>query len=268
MRAILYSLERIFAVILRHFYLWRGSLPRLIDLFYWPAVHLVLWGLINRFFTTQGEVALWATGFLLAAVLLWDILYRAQLGIAVAFLEELWSRNLGQLFVTPLRPWEFALGLVAIGVIRSLVGLSVAALLAYWLYRYNLFELGPSLVLFFSQLQVMGWAVGLFIVAVVLRHGLGAEGFAWAFIFILAPLCGIYYPVAILPDPIEPLAWLLPATYVFEGMRQVLLEGRFNWDYFWSATALNLLDLLLAFLLFRRAFEKARERNRLLQCGE
>ncbi len=268
MKRVRESLERIGAVVVRHLYLWRGSLPRLIDLIYWPAVHLVLWGLINRFFTEQGDIAIWATGFLLAAVLLWDILYRAQLGIAVAFLEELWSRNLGQLFATPLRPWEFAVGLVIIGLIRSVVGLSVAAGLAYWLYRYNLFLMGPPLVLFFSQLQVMGWAVGLFIVAVVLRHGLGAEGFAWAFIFILAPLCGIYYPVAILPDPIEPLAWLLPATYVFEGMRQVLLEGSFNWAFFWNATLLNLLDLLLAILIFRLAFERAREHNKLLQCGE
>lgn len=268
MRGIFYSFERISAIVVRHFYLWRGSLPRLIDLIYWPAVHLILWGLINQFFTTQGNIAVWATGFLLAAVLLWDILYRAQLGIAVAFLEELWSRNLGQLFATPIRPWEFAIGLIIIGVIRSAIGLAVAAGLAFWFYHYNLFQLGPQLVLFSSQLLVMGWAVGLFIVAIILRQGLGAEGFAWALIFAIAPLCGIYYPIETLPDGIEPLAWALPASYVFEGMRQVLLQGSFNWEYFRMATLLNLLYLLISVLLFRWAFEAAREKNKLLQCGE
>ena len=262
------SCQRIGAMVLRYVYLLRGSWPRVLELAYWPTVQMILWGFITRFLMTDSSLLGRAAGLLLAGVLLWDVLFRSQLGLSVVFFEELHSRNLGHLFVSPLRPLELIISLMTISLIRTLIGVGGAAALAIPFYGYNLFELGLPLLGFFANLMVMGWSIGLLVAALVLRHGLGAESIAWAAIFALAPLSGIYYPIATLPGWLQPLAWLLPASHVFEGMRAVLLVHTFRWDFMLYALVLNVLYLGLGIGMFLATFRVARERGLLLQSGE
>lgn len=262
------SLDRIAALVVRYLYLLRGSWPRLIELMYWPTVQMILWGFINRFMAGQSAWVAQAAGVLIGAVLLWDVLYRAQLGVSVVFFEEMYSRNLGQLFVSPLRPLELAAALLAVSLVRTAIGVGAAAGLAILLYRYSVFELGLPLLAFFANLLVMGWSIGLMVVALVLRFGLGAEGLAWAATFAIAPISGIYYPLSVLPDWLRPIALALPSSHVFEGMRAVAREGIFRWDSFWAAVALNGVYLALGLLLYLVAFHVARRRGLLLQVGE
>lgn len=268
MKSILASLGRIDALILRYLYLLQGSWPRVLELAYWPTVQMILWGLINQFLAGQSAWVAQAAGLFIAAVLLWDVLFRAQLGVSVVFLEEMWSRNLGQLFVTPLRPWEWIVALMAISLLRTLIGVGSAAGLAIVLYHYSIFTLGLPLLAFFTNLLVMGWSIGLVVIALILRYGLGAEGLAWALIFAIAPVSGIYYPVSVLPDWLQPVALALPSSWVFEGMRAVLIKDGFLWDHFFWAAGLNGLYLLFGGLVLRWAFHVARQRNLLLQLGE
>ena len=259
---------RIGAMVLRYAYLLRGSWPRILELAYWPTVQVVLWGLITQFFSTHSDWVAQAGGLLLAAVLLWDVLFRAQLGVSLPFFEELYSRNLGHLFVSPLRPYELILALLGISLIRTLIGVGVAALVAIPLYHYSIFELGLPLLSFFINLLVMGWALGIIVVTIVLRFGLGAESLAWVAVFALAPISGIYYPIEILPDWLEPIAYALPSSHVFEGMRGVLLEGRFEAGHLWAAILLNAVYLGLAAWLFLNAFRRTLENGTLVQSGE
>lgn len=259
---------RIGAMILRYTYLLRGSWPRILELAYWPTVQVVLWGLITQFFGTHSDWLAQASGLLLAAVLLWDVLFRGQLGVSLPFFEELYSRNLGNLFVSPLRPYELIIALLGISLIRTLIGVGVAALVAIPLYHYSIFEMGLPLLSFFTNLLVMGWALGIVVVALVLRFGLGAESLAWVAVFALAPISGIYYPIDILPEWLEPVAYALPSSHVFEGMRAVLLDGRFETTHLWAAIGLNLLYLGLAMLLFLRVFRRTLEQGTLVQSGE
>jgi ABC-2 type transport system permease protein len=260
--------RRIFAMVMRYLYLMRRSWPRLIELVYWPTVQMILWGLINRFFAEQSTWVAQGAGILIGAVLLWDVLYRSQLGVSVVFFEELYSRNLAQLFVSPLRPLELVISLLAVSFIRTSIGIGAAALLAIFLYRYSIFEMGLPLVAFFSNLLVMGWAIGLMVVALVLRYGLGAEGLAWAVIFAVAPLCGIYYPIAVLPAWLQKVALLLPASHVFEGMRAIVRDHVFPLGSFWAAVWLNIAYLAIGVVLYLLAFRVARKRGLLLQMGE
>ena len=195
-------------------------------------------------------------------------MFRSQLGLSISFLEEMWARNLGQLFVTPLRPYEWLLSLLAMSVIRVTIGIVPAALLAIPLYHYSIFDLGLPLLAFLVVLMAMGWALGLAICGGILRHGMGAESLAWTVIFALAPLSCIYYPVTTLPVWLRPLAWALPSTYVFEGMRDVLFGQTFRTDYFLSAIGLDLVYLALGAGVFFIAFRDARRRGALLQMGE
>ncbi len=262
------TLQRSGALVLRYLYLLKGSWPRILELAYWPSIQIVLWGLISKHFFGHSSAVVEATGALLAAVLLWDVLFRGQLGYSISFLEELWSRNLGQLFISPLRPHEFVLALIAISLVRTLVGVIPAAVLAIPLYGYSIFDLGLPLLAFFVNLMMTGWALGLLVTALLLRVGLGAESVVWMALFLIAPTSAIYYPVSVLPDWLQIVAWALPPAYVFEGMRGILFDGVLRLDFLGAAFALNLGYLLLGACVFMAAFYSARRRGLLHQAGE
>ncbi|MEQ8587979.1 MAG: ABC transporter permease [Thalassobaculaceae bacterium] len=262
------SFRRIAAMVRRYWYLIKGSWPRLAELAYWPTVQMILWGLVSQFFMQQSSWLAQAGGVLIAGVLLWDVLFRGQIGFTICFLEEMWSRNLGHLFVSPLRPWELVAALIVMSAIRTILGGVFAAVIAILLYEFSIFDLGLPLVAFFLALMGMGWGIGMVITAVVLRAGLGAESLAWVAMFALAPISAVYYPVDILPESVRWLAWLTPSAHVFEGMRAVMVEGVFRWDLLARAVALDVVYLGIGAATFAWAFGKAREEGRLLQTGE
>lgn len=263
-----FSLRRIGAMVMRHVYVLRTSWPRLFELAYWPTLQMVLWGFINQFLATNSSWVAQASGVLIAAVILWDVLFRGQLGVSVSFLEEIWSRNLASLFVSPLRPYEMIVSLMVMSLIRTLIGIVPAALLAILLYKYSIFTLGLPLIAFFANLLIMGWAAGLMISALILRFGLGAESLAWITIFALAPVSGIYYPVSSLPAWLQPVSWLLPSSHVFEGMRAVMFDHSFRLDHLAWAIGLNAVYLAIGTALFLYTFHVARQRGLLMKLGE
>ncbi|MEE8445235.1 MAG: ABC transporter permease [Alphaproteobacteria bacterium] len=262
------SLRRIWAMALRYLYLLRSSWIRVIELAYWPIMQMIMWGFMTKFLLESGAPVLRAAGMLIAAVLLWDVMFRSNIGVAISFLEEMWSRNLAQLFVSPLRPWEWAVALLFISLMRTLIGVAPAALLAIPLYQYSIFEMGLPLVAFFANLMIFGGAVGLAVSAMVLRYGLGAESLAWVGIFLVAPISGIYYPIDTLPGWLQPVAWALPSAHVFEGMREVLADGVFRTDLFMAAVGLNIVYMAVCAAIFLGMFRVARIRGLLLQVGE
>ena len=263
-----FSVRRVAAMVLRYFYLLRGSIARIVELAYWPTMQMLIWGFMSQFLYEHSEWFVRAGGVLIAAVLLWDVMFRSNIGVSISFLEEMWSRNLGQLFASPLRPYEWALSLLTISAIRTMIGILPAALLAIPLYHFSIFEMGFPLIAFFLNLLIFGAAVGLAVSGLVLRCGLGAESLAWAVIFAIAPLSGIYYPISTLPNWLQPVAYAMPSSHVFEGMRAVSIEGVFLADRFVWSVALNILYLILGICAFLYAFRVARHRGQLLQMGE
>ena len=237
------SLRRIGGIVRRHMYLLRSSGPRILELVYWPTIQMVLWGFITLFLMNHSSWLAQASGVLISAVLLWDVLFRGQLGVSLVFMEEMWSRNLGHLFVSPLRPVELAAALLVMSFIRTLIGVGSAALIAIPLFHYSIFDLGLPLLAFFVNLIVMGWAIGLLVSGIVLRYGLGAESMAWIAIFAVQPISGVYYPIEVLPGWLQIVAHGLPSSHVFEGMRAVLFEQRFRVDLLVNALVLNVFIL-------------------------
>lgn len=264
------SSRRIWAMLYRHLALYRASWPRLLELAYWPVLQMLIWGFTASFVAARMGTGsgMLAAATLLGGVLLWEVALRSQMGVAISFMEEMWSRNLGHIFVSPLRPWELVAALLGMSVIRMLAGVLPAIGIAFFLYAFNLFALGPVLVLFFANLMIMGWAVALGVVSLILRHGAGAEALAWSVLFGLTPFAAVFYPVAILPHAMQVAAFLLPASHVFEGMRAVLLHGIVRWDELGWAFGLNVVWMAAAALLFARQLRQARLRGALLSVGE
>ena len=261
--------RRVWGLVYRHLALYRRSWPRVLELMYWPVLQMVVWGFVTAYLAgVQNNTAGIAAGMLLGGVLLWEVTLRSQMGFSISFLEEIWSRNLGHVFVSPLRPRELVAGLMAMSVIRVLVGVSPAVLLAWLLYSFGLFALGPVVVAFFAALLVMGWAVALGVTSLILRYGAGAEALAWSVLFGLTPFSAVFYPVSVLPAWLHPVAYSLPSAHVFEGMRAALLDGTIAWGHLGAAFGLDAFWMAVMAWVFMRQFEDARVRGALLNIGE
>jgi ABC-2 type transport system permease protein len=262
------SVRRVSAMVLRHWYVIRSSWPRTAELIYWPLVQMLTWGFLQSHLAQTTSFAGRAAGLFIGGVLLWDILVRGQLGFSIAFLEELWSRNLGHLMMSPLRPAELIASLIVVSLVKLTVAMVPVALMAYWFFGFNLLGLGVGFAALFANLTIMSWSMGLVSAGVVLRWGLGAENFAWLVAFVLLPLCCVYYPVTVLPGWLQPVALALPPTYVFEGLRALVENHTFEAGYMIKAFLLNLAYFALgagAFALFLR---QARASGSLVQMGE
>jgi ABC-2 type transport system permease protein len=266
--AIAFSPRRIGAMVLRYWYLLRSSWARLIELVYWPAVQMMMWGFLQHYIDQNTSFFARAGGVFIGSVLLWDILFRGQLGFSISFLEEMWARNLGNLMMSPLRPIEFVAALMVMSLVRLAIGLVPVSIMAIAFFGFNLYGMGFALAAFFANLMLTSWAVGIFVSGLVLRNGLGAETFAWSIMFLLLPLACVYYPVAVLPAWLQPVSWMLPPTYVFEGMRALLLHQTFRADLMLQALALNVVYFALAVAAFIALLNAARRQGTLLQTGE
>jgi ABC-2 type transport system permease protein len=265
---VMFSPTRVAAMVLRYWYLLRSSFARLIELIYWPTVQMLMWGFLQTYLAGQSNNLARAGGVFIGAVMLWDILFRGQLGFSISFLEEMYARNLGNLMISPLRPSEFVAALMIMSIVRLAIGMLPVTLLAIWFFGFNLWALGLALAAFFANLMLTGWAVGIFVSGLVLRNGLGAETFAWSIMFLLLPLACVYYPVAVLPAWLQHVAWALPPTYVFEGMRALVMEHTFRLDLMIQALAVNAVLFSAAVAAFLALLASARRNGSLMQTGE
>jgi ABC-2 type transport system permease protein len=262
------SLRRINAMVLRYWYLLRSSVFRILELIYWPAVQMLMWGFLQLYLAENAGFFARAGGTFIGAVLLWDILFRGQLGFSISFLEEMWARNLGNLMMSPLRPAEFIAALMIMSIVRLMIGMIPVSLLAIAFFDFNLWGLGFALVAFFINLILTSWAIGIFVAGLLLRNGMGAESMAWTIMFLFLPLTCVYYPVSVLPHRLQYIAWCLPPSYVFEGMRALLIEQVFRVDLMLAAIAFNVVLFAAAAYAFTRLLESARVHGSLLQAGE
>jgi ABC-2 type transport system permease protein len=115
---------------------------------------------------------------------------------------------------------------------------------------------------------MFSWSIGLAMSGMIMRVGQSAESFAWAAVFILMPVSGVYYPVSVLPDWLQVISWGLPPAYVFEGMRAILLEKTVHWHGLGIAFALSVVYLVIGFQIFQWFFRLSRRAGTLLGQGE
>ncbi len=262
------KLHRVLAVFVRQMYLYRRSLPRLMEIFYWPLLDLVLWGFISLYLArTQVGLPNVVTYFL-GALILWDILFRSQLGISVSFLEDVWARNFLNLFVSPLRPGEYLTSLMLVSAVKIVLAGGIMSLLAWVFYSFNIFVIGVSLVPFVLNLVALGWAIGIFTTALILRFGQQAEILAWGIAILFQPVSAVFYPVAVLPPVLRGLARYVPSSYVFEGMREVVSSGRLPADKLAWAVGLNAAYLAVATAVFYAIFRSVKKKGLLARIGE
>jgi ABC-2 type transport system permease protein len=261
------SVIRIWAIVLRHIYPYRFNLSRMSELVIWPFFEMLLFGFFGIFFARASSLGLIVAIFL-GAVLLWQIFFRIQQGISVSFLMELWSRNLTNIFVSPISVAEYLAGLMIVGLAKIAIVGSLMWVFAYVLYHVNVLSIGLAIVPLAVALILFGWAIGTFVLGIVLRYGQGAESIAWASAFFLQPFGAIFYPVSVYPEWLQKIIQWVPLPHIFEALRAVFGgQGLPMRDVYW-AYGLSFVYLVAAFLFFGYMFEQARIRGYLLKAQE
>ncbi len=261
------SLRRIFGIFLAQLFLYRRSLTRVLEIFYWPTLDILLWGFITLYLQRYSASMPKFIGFFLGALIFWDLFFRAQQGITVSFLEDMWARNLINIFVSPISMGEYLAGLLLLSFFKVSISLAVMSLLAYLFYGFNIFKMGIYLYLFLFNLIIMGWAVGIFTLGIILRFGQEVEILAWAVAFLFMPFSAVFYPVSVLPRFMQIIAKFVPASYVFEGMREVVEKGVFSWDLFFYSLSLNIFYWILTIVVFKLLFKKVLKKGIITKIG-
>ena len=262
------SPRRVWALCLRQIYLYRRSMARALETIYWPTVDLLLWGFVTLYLQrTAAKVPLFVSYFI-GALILWDVLFRAEQGISVSFLEDMWARNLINIFVSPAGVPEYLLALMIISALKVMAAFTVTSSLGWIFYSFNIFRLGVSLLPLALNLVAMGWSVGIFTTALILRYGLEAEILAWALAFLFLPFSAVFYPVKVLPRVLRIAAAFIPASHAFEGMRAVIGGGAFPVRQLAWASGLNLAYLVVSAFFFMRVYKKVLVKGIIPKIGE
>ncbi len=254
---------RIKGIIVQNLFHLRHSLEDLIDTFFWPSIDVVVWGLMTAYFVGLGGPVAGVITFLMGGLILWNVVWRAQQDVSLSLLRNVWSRNIFNLFTSPLTPREFIVATMVLGFLKICFTLFLVSLIAFLLYSFNLLSLGFYLLPFFVGLLAFAWAAGIFITGLIIRFGMRIQAFAWSLIVLLHPISAVFYPVSMLPPFLQKIAWFLPTSHIFEGMREVLAKGTLSIEHLIWAFGLNIIYLVLSGRFFTFMFEKAREKGKL-----
>lgn len=263
-----FSLHTVGALVLRYVFLYTRHPVRFVELIFWPLVDLLVWGFLTVYLQKSGGGGFPAAiTFLIGAMILWDVMFRSQQGVAISFLEDVWTRNLLNVFVAPVRTAEYVAATCMVGVLRICVTLVILTVVAALAYQFNLFSLGPALLPFLANLILFGWFLGMISTALIMRWGQAAESLAWAVPFFIQPLAAVFYPVSVLPAWLQPAANCLPCTPVFEGMRAVLSGKSIPWGNIEQALALNLVWGAVAAFFFAANLRHVRKTGLLVKIA-
>ncbi len=254
-------------LVLRYTYLYRRSIPRILEMIFWPSMELLMWGFVSRYVSSLKSPVTGSAVFLVGAMIFWDILYRSAQSCTLSFLEDLWSKNVLNVFVAPVQLREFVTATFIVGIVKLIFTVLLLSVLSLFLYQFNLVSMGLNLIPFFANLLFMGWSMGVFTMALIMRYGSSVENMAWGIPFMIQPFSAVFYPVAVLPSWMQTVAWCLPSTPVFEGMRAVLRDGVCPPHLFWQATLLNAVWFLLTCGFLGRMYQTAREKGYLAKLG-
>lgn len=252
--------HRIYAIILRNFYIFRRSADRMSEAFYWPLIDLFVWGLTSQYFAKQANQPN-VIIFILSGLIFWTVVWRGQQEISMALLEDLWNKNLVNIFVPPLQFREWVIAIMIVAITKTIMSFGFAALLAYFFYRMNIFYYGLYLFPFLILLTMTAWAVGFFVCGIILRYGTKVQTLAWSLIAVLSPFSGVYYSSSILPSWAQKVALYIPISYVFQGAHTIIQKGRLDMMTLGVSFILNSIYLILGMVYLRSSFTKVLEKG-------
>lgn len=254
------KLYRIYGITLRYLFQFRHSINRVADAFYWPLIDLLLWGLTITYVRSANPGSENFVLVVISGLLLWLVVWRGQYEIGVSLLEDLWNKNLINIFTTPLKLNEWIVSVIVLGIIKAFISLIFASIVALILYQVKILFYGFYLLPFIVLLFMTGWWVGFLVAGFILRYGTKLEQLAWSMIYLISPFSGIYYPISILPHWAQTVASFVPTSYIFEGAREVIQKGHMvDVSKLWICLILNLVYLVISLIFFKKSYNRVLE---------
>ncbi|OGQ07322.1 MAG: hypothetical protein A3G32_04950 [Deltaproteobacteria bacterium RIFCSPLOWO2_12_FULL_40_28] len=264
----IHSIQRIKVMFLRYFYLHRRSVSRTLELFFWPVMELLVWGFMSIYIQTIAGPVYKGFGYIINGMIFWDVLYRSQQGVTLSIVEDIWSQNIVNLLISPLKLWEWMVATFLYGVLKTMAITTILAILALLLYHFNLVgSMGLKLVPFMGSLLLFGWGLGVLTSGLLIRWGNAVQALIWGIPFLIQPFSAIYYPLSILPEWAQFFSRLIPSTFIFEGVRSVLDSGQINWGGFWISIIFNMIFFIFASMFFYWMYFLSRISGRLGRLG-
>jgi ABC-2 type transport system permease protein len=246
-----------FGLVLRQFYLLRGSLPRFLQTFIWLAVDMVLWGFLTHYLNGVAAARVNFVTVILGAVLLWDIFIRILQGVSMAYMEDNWSRNLFNVFVSPVTMGGYLGGLVISSLLTSIAGILIILFLAVGVFGLSLLSYGLALIPFMAIILLFGIALGIFSCGLMMRLGPAAEWLVWPIPAIISPFVGVFYPLSVLPEWMQVVGHAFPPTYVFENIRDIVAGTPVSSGDMITGLALAVAYVGAACIFFMAVFQRA-----------
>ncbi len=259
------KIHRINAVIVRHVYESRRNFDRVVDMIWWPVLDIVMWGFFTVYLSHNNRLQPNTVSCLLGGIILWGTFYSFQRDMAIGFIDELWCRNLINLFSTPLTLAEYMAGLLTVCMMKVMVGLIAASAIAFAAYSFDIIPWLPKFIPYMANLLLFALALGIAITGLIFRYTTKIQALAWGFAGLLMPVSCVMYPMSSLPRWLQGIAWAMPTAHSFEGMRQVLDGKGFSPLHFWWGVGLNVVYFAVAIVFFGWIYEKARNRGLLVK---
>lgn len=262
------NLIRIYALVARHITIYFRSIPRVMDIFFWPVFDLLILGFLSLYLNTLEIQNLNIVAVLIGGAILWQIVDRAQNAFSTYFLEDVWYRNFLNIFITPLKLSEFFVAGAILALIRILIVSCILFVIGYLLYKFNIFNFGLALVPHILNLFLFGFSLAIFINAIIIRFGSSAQVLAFGMAILVQPISAVYYPVSALPVVLQYISYALPSTYVFESIRLLASGGTFEMRGFLIGLLLNVIYLAITWWFFVSMFKKVKKMGKLLKIQD
>ena len=257
------NLSRVWAIILRHYFLSIHQLERFFDAFLYPALVLLVWGFLSTYIRDIQSSGL--VSFLLGGLILWVIFERVNTDLGLSFMYDVWERNIINVLASPITFAELITSLIIIGLVKVIFSFILMGTIAGVFYNFQITTLGFSLALFAVNLVIFAWSFGVFNIALIFRFGHSIGPITWILPFLLQPVSAVFYPISILPEFFQKIANFLPIAHVFEGMRTILTTGVFDYNQFLVSLALNIVYFGMALAFFFLTLTSVKKSGRLVK---
>lgn len=255
------SIFRIVAVVKRHMHLQFRDNMRLSDIIYWPVIDVVLWGGNGAWMATLGSQQ-YLMQTLVISAFLWQVALRANLELSTNLLEEMWERNMLNLFCSPLSFFEWIIALFIVSLIRIAIVFGVCVFVTQYVFNVSIFSLGYGpLMIILLALTIAGWGMGCLNSSIIIRMGRRAQNFPWIFSWLFAPMCGVFSDISILPMWLQYISACIPLTPIFQAVRILVRTGVFEYSLIQKSIVLGIIYLVAGYVLFLRLFDSSKQRG-------
>lgn len=244
-------------VLWQEYFILRRSGEVIADIIVFPFSNVVVFGFLSLYLAAENPY----TGHVVIfGMLLWNVVWIVEYSVTLGSLWNIWTRNLTNMFIAPISLAEYIAAHTVSGILKSLLVLGVSAVLSIYIFDFNLFSVGiGALMLTLFNLSLFAYALGIFILGLIFRFGIRIQAAAWSAVGLFQPLCAALYPLDVLPEALQYVAIIFPATYTFEAARFALQSGGdIAWGLFGIAFLENAVYCALCTLAFKMMYDHSR----------